>query len=159
MKKLIALCSLCGILLSVALAQQKITPAKAGVTYGKTVNKENAISVKTLENSFKKDSTFNGKIQGEVVEVCKKKGCFITLKREGDQEPIMVRFTDYAYFVPADIIGKTVVVEGKAKVKETSVEWQKHYAEDKGKSAAQIAKITKPKKDISVVADGVLVVN
>ncbi|TJZ61175.1 DUF4920 domain-containing protein [Sphingobacterium olei] len=159
MKKLIALCSLCGILLSVAQAQQKITPAKAGITYGKTVNKENAISVKTLENSFKKDATFNGKIEGEVVEVCKKKGCFITLKRDGDQEPIMVRFTDYAYFVPADIIGKTVVVEGKAKVKETSVEWQKHYAEDKGKSAAEIAKITKPKKDISVVADGVLVVN
>lgn len=159
MKKLIALCSLCGILLSVAHAQQKITPAKAGVTYGKTVNKENAISVKTLENSFKKDSTFSGKIEGEVVDVCKKKGCFITLKREGGQEPIMVRFTDYAYFVPADIIGKTVVVEGKAKVKETSVEWQKHYAEDKGKSAAEIAKITKPKKDISVVADGILVVN
>ena len=159
MNKLIAIWSLCAVLVSVSHAQQKITPAKPGVTYGKTIDKTGAISVKTLENTFKKDAIFSGKIQGEVVEVCTKKGCFMTLKREGDQEPIMVRFTDYAYFVPADIIGKTVVVEGKAKVKETTVEWQKHYAEDKGQSAAEIAKITKSKKDISVVADGVLVVN
>jgi len=70
----------------------------------------------------------------------------------------MVRFTDYGYFVPQDLIGKTVVLEGKAKVKETTVEWQKHYAEDMGKSKEEIAKINKPRKDISLVADGVLVV-
>lgn len=38
----------------------------------------------------------------------------------------MVRFADYASFVPEDIIGKIVVLEGKANIKETSVEWQKH---------------------------------
>jgi len=51
-----------------------------------------------------------------------------------------------------------VVLEGKAKVKETTVEWQKHYAEDMGKSKEEIAKINQPRKDISLVADGVLVV-
>ena len=70
----------------------------------------------------------------------------------------MVRFTDYGYFVPQDLVGKTVVVEGKAKVKETSVDWQKHYAEDLGKSKEEIEKIKEPKRDISIVADGVLVV-
>ena len=143
---------------AVSQAQSSIEPAKAGVTYGKKVDKKGAISVKQLEKALEGNDTFNGKIEGEVVQVCTKKGCFLTLKREGDKKPIMVRFTDYGYFVPQDIIGKRVVLEGKAKVKETTVEWQKHYAEDMGKSKEEIAKIDKPSKDISLVADGVLVV-
>ncbi len=158
MKKLLAIFVAVFAMISISQAQQAITPAKVGVNYGKKIDKKGAISVKQLEQSFAKAESFNGKIEGEVVQVCKKKGCFLTIKRSGDQEPIMVRFTDYAYFVPEDLVGKTVVVEGKAKVKETTVEWQKHYAEDMGKSKEEIAKITKPRKDISVVADGVLVV-
>lgn len=159
MKKLVSAFVFLLALTTVASAQQKpITPAKAGVTYGKSIDKKNAISVKKLEDNLKKKESFTGKIEGEVVSVCKKKGCFLTLKREGNAEPIMVRFTDYGYFVPENLIGKTVVLEGKAKVKETSVEWLKHYAEDEGKSKEEIAKIKEPKRDISVVADGVLVV-
>ena len=144
--------------ISISHAQQAITPAKVGVNYGKKIDKKGAISVQQLEKSLAKQENFNGKIEGQVVQVCTKKGCFLTIQREGQEEPIMVRFTDYGYFVPQDLVGKTVVVEGKAKVKETTVEWQKHYAEDMGKSKEEIAKITKPRKDISVVADGVLVV-
>ena len=77
---------------------------------------------------------------------------------QADGTPIMVQFTDYAYFMPQNIVGKTVVVEGKAQVKETSVERLKHYAADAGKSKEEIAKINEPKKDISIMADGVLVV-
>lgn len=158
MKKLLSIYACLLAFVTIASAQQNITPAKAGVTYGKAIDKKNAISVKSLESSLKKNESYAGKIEGEVVSVCKKKGCFLTLKREGDASPIMVRFTDYGYFVPEDLIGKTVVLEGKAKVKETSVEWLKHYAEDEGKSKEEIAKIKEPKRDISVVADGVLVV-
>lgn len=43
-------------------------------------------------------------------------------------------------------------------MKETSVEWLKHYAEDKGASKEEIAKISKPKTDINIVADGVYVI-
>jgi len=154
-----------GIYLAVALAglqfgfaQQEIAPAKPGVHYGKKIDAENAISVADLEKKLQKEEVYAGKIEGEVVQVCKKKGCFLTLKRE-DGESVMVRFTDYAYFVPEDIVGKKIAVEGRAKVKETSVEWLKHYAEDRGASEAEIAKITEPRKDISIVADGVLVLH
>lgn len=158
MKKLITICICLLTFVGVSSAQQNITPAKAGVTYGKSIDKKNAVNIKSLESSLTKNNTYNGKIEGEVIAVCKKKGCFLTLKREGTGEPIMVRFTDYGYFVPQDLVGKTVVVEGKAKVKETTVEWLKHYAEDEGKSKEEIAKIKEPKRDISIVADGVLVV-
>ena len=158
MKKLISLCACLIALTTVAFAQENIKPAKAGVQYGKAINNKNAISVQKLENTLKSKKEYTGKIEGEVIGVCKKKGCFLTLKRQGQEEPIMVRFKDYGYFVPNDIIGKTVVLEGKAKVKELSVKQLQHNAEDAGKSAEEIAKITQPKTDINIVADGVLVV-
>ncbi|WP_313191317.1 DUF4920 domain-containing protein [Sphingobacterium sp.] len=158
MKKIISLLICAVAFIAFSHAQTSIQPAKAGVSYGKKIDKNGAISVKQLEKNLAGKESYTGKVQGEVVQVCTKKGCFLTLKTEEGKEPIMVRFTDYAYFVPQDIIGKTVVLEGKAKVKETTVEWQKHYAEDMGKSKEEIAKINQPRKDISLVADGVLVV-
>ena len=142
--------------LQMSFAQQEISPAKPGINYGKKMDAKHAISIASLEKKLEKEAVYTGKIEGEVVQVCQKKGCFLTLKRDNG-ESVMVRFTDYAYFVPQDIVGKKVAVEGKAKVKETSVEWLKHYAEDKGASKEEIAKITEPKTDISIVADGVLV--
>lgn len=142
--------------IQISFAQQEISPAKPGFNYGKKMDAKHAISIASLEKKLEKEAVYTGKIEGEVVQVCQKKGCFLTLKRDNG-ESVMVRFTDYAYFVPQDIVGKKVAVEGKAKVKETSVEWLKHYAEDKGASKEEIAKITEPKTDISIVADGVLV--
>ena len=132
MKKLLSICICLFALSAVAVAQQAIEPAKVGVNYGKAVEKKNTISVKSLESTLKEKGNYTGKIEGQVVEVCKSKGCYMAIKREG-AEPIMVRFTDYSYFVPQDLVGKTVVIEGKAKSKD-------------------------PKGDISIVADGVLVV-
>ena len=47
---------------------------------------------------------------------------------------IMIKVKDHEFAMPIDIVGKTVVVEGKAELKETSVAMLKHYAEDAGKS-------------------------
>jgi len=159
MKKLTTIFILIFALVQLGEAQQADIPAaKPGIHYGDKIDKKNSIDVTQLQKEFDKKPNYQGKIEGEVVQVCKKKGCFLTLKIPGSVETVMVRFTDYGYFVPQDMVGKTVVVAGKAKVKESSVEWQKHYAEDLGKSKEEIAKITTPKKEISIVADGVLVI-
>ncbi len=158
MKKLLSILICSIVALQITFAQQEITPASKGVQYGKKINGTEAISIQELSEKLKSADNFSGKIQGEVVEVCKKKGCFLTLKRENG-ETVLVRFTDYAYFVPQDLVGKSVAIEGRAKVKQTSVEWLKHYAEDKGASKEEIAKIDKPQQDISIVADGVVVLN
>jgi hypothetical protein len=133
-----------------------IKPAAAGVTYGKAVTKDKAITLAGLNKQLSKDTVYNGKIAGQVVEVCTKKGCFMKLK-QANGENVMVRFTDYAYFMPQNIVGKQVVVEGQAKVTQTTVERLRHYAADAGKSKEEIAKIKKPKKDVTIMADGVLV--
>ena len=68
-----------------------------------------------------------------------------------------VSFKDYGFFVPKDITGKTVVIEGTAKQSVTPVAELRHYAEDAGKSKDDIAKITEPEKALTFVADGVIV--
>lgn len=158
MKKIFSICIALLAVATIAFAQDEIAAAKPGVQYGKAITKEGGISVNELERKFATDSIYSGKIEGEVVQVCEKKGCFILLKREGAEEPIRVTFTDYGYFLPQDIVGKTIVVEGNAKITETSVAWLKHFAEDVGKSPEEIAKITEPKVDINIVADGVIVI-
>ena len=68
----------------------------------------------------------------------------------------MVRFKDYGLCMPKDIAGKEVIVNGLAFIEEMGVDDQRHYAEDAGKSPAEIAKITKPKRTLGFTADGVI---
>ena len=150
----ILLCFVAGV-----AAQETIPPAEPGTQYGKAVDKEGAIQVRELEAKLAAGAAYTGKVEGQVVEVCKKKGCFIRVKREGKGDPILVRFKDYGFFLPQDIVGKTVVLEGQAKVKEVSVAQQRHFAEDAGKEAEDIAKIKEAKVDINIIADGIVVIN
>ncbi|MGX5690691.1 DUF4920 domain-containing protein [Arcticibacter tournemirensis] len=137
-------------------AQTTITPAAPGVSYGNGVEKGESIGLATLTKKLNSDSVYTGRISGKVVEVCKKKGCFMKIS-DGNGDPVLVRFTGYSFFMPQNIVGKEVIVEGKAKVKETSVKQLRHWAEDAGKSKEEIEKINAPKKDVEIMADGVLV--
>ena len=76
---------------------------------------------------------------------------------KGNGETIMVRFKDYGFFMPKNIVGQTVVLEGEAKEKEVSVKQQQHLAEDAGKTKAEIEKIKEVKKETQFIAKGVLV--
>jgi hypothetical protein len=75
-----------------------------------------------------------------------------------DKTTVFVKMKDYAFFVPLEMIGKTVVIDGEAKKIETSVAELKHYAEDAKKSKEEIEAITEPKKEIRLTANGILVV-
>lgn len=105
-------------------------------------------------NNLKVGDTLNLKFTSNINSVCSKKGCWMRLDL-GEEKEVMVKFKDYGFFMPLDAKGE-VIVNGKAFVQETSVDELKHYAEDAGKSAEEIAKITAPKKTLSFVADGVL---
>lgn len=142
--------------LAIAANAQEIQPSAKGVTYGEAITAKGALPVSKLESKMKGAETMNAKVSGKVVEVCIKKGCFMKLETAGG-EAMMVKFKDYGFFVPADLKGKNVVVEGIAKQEVMSVERQKHYAEDAKKSKEEIAKITEPKKQVTFEAKGVVV--
>lgn len=144
-------------ILSVAvLAQDKdIKPADKGVTYGAGTTAAGAISANDLEKKMKEDK-YEGKVSGKVTEVCQEKGCWMKLEQANGQT-LMVKFKDYGFFMPKNIVGKEVVLDGEAIIKRVSVKQQQHYAKDAGKSEEEIKKITKEKKELQFVAAGVLV--
>ena len=71
---------------------------------------------------------------------------------------VMIKVKDHEFAMPKDIVGRIIVAEGKAEVKETSVAMLKHYAEDAGKSKEEIEKIKEPKKETIMTIKGVKVV-
>jgi hypothetical protein len=131
--------------------------AQAQSKHGADFDPQGAISTQTLQTQMdEKNAPFQAKVTGQVASVCQMSGCWMTLKLT-DGQTMRVTFKDYGFFVPKNISGKTVVIEGQALVKETSVKTLQHYAEDAGKSKAEIAKITQPEKALNFVATGVVV--
>ncbi len=124
--------------------------------YGAKIDAKGAITVKELVSKMEGKDEMIAKIEGKVSEVCQAKGCWMTLEK-GDGTTMRVTFKDYGFFVPKNISGKTVIINGTASVTTTTVEELKHYAEDAKKSKEEIAKITKPEKELSFEADGVIV--
>jgi hypothetical protein len=98
--------------------------------------------------------TIDVKFKAAINAVCKSKGCWMRLALN-DSTETMVKFKDYGFFMPLDAAGD-VIVNGKAFVNYTSIDELKHYAEDAGKSKAEIEAITEPKAEYSFIADGVL---
>jgi len=136
--------------------KEKVQAAK-GVVYG-TVSEENsAVSPDEISSKLVNDQ-YTGQIKGKVVEVCMAEGCWIRLQKK-DGTSMMVRSKDHAFLMPENIVGKTVLVEGSATVKEVSETMRKHYAEDAGKSKAEIAKIKGAEKDVQFSAKGVKVLD
>lgn len=129
---------------------------KAQSIHGETITESGAIPATELATKLENKEEMPAKVTGVVESVCKAAGCWMKVKTN-DGQTMRVTFKDYGFFVPKDITGKTVIFEGVAKVKTTSVAMLKHYAEDGGKSKEEIAKITVPEKAIGFVANGVIV--
>ena len=139
-------------------AQETIKPAEKGVVYGEAISTNgNAISVNELQAKLQ-NNVFEGKVTGKVKEVCKAMGCWIKLEKQ-DGSTLMVKSKDHQFFMPENLVGKTVVIEGAADVQEVSEAKRKHYAKDAGKSEKEIKKIKGTEKEIHFVASGVQVVD
>lgn len=137
------------------LVKAQIQPSASGVVYGKVSDEGRPVAVDKLESNLK-ENKYEGKITGKVKEVCQAEGCWIRLEK-ADGSTMMARSKNHSFFMPTDLVGKTVVAEGNAEVKEVSEELRKHYAEDAGKSKKEIDKIKGPEKQIVFMANGVKV--
>lgn len=172
MKKILLMLSLIGLMLTVINAQtgkQQCDPAKESKYkslsnpnkvggYGTEITKDNAMTAADVEKKMKAQKVAelqNVKITGTVKSVCKMKGCWMEVNN-GAGESIRIRFKDYKFFVPRDCENQIVYAQGVARFDTTSVPMLQHYAEDAGKSKAEIAAITKPEVALTFLADGVL---
>ena len=156
MKKLLTLAMAISLGL-IANAQPPAGDANPGEYYGEKINPKGAVNISEMPAKLETAEAYDGKIRAKVVDVCSKKGCWITLA-VNDSTTAMVKMKDYGFFVPLAAKGKTVVIDGEVKMKTISVAELQHYAEDAKKSKEEIAAITKPEKEIRVTAKGIVVV-
>lgn len=142
--------------LSLVSAQPPTGSAKTGDIFGDSLLNKDVVSLAVLSQKLKENPQFTGKVSGKILEVCSTKGCWMIMELP-DKTRMQVKFKNYGFFVPMDLVGKTVVIEGIARQKTVSVNELKHYAEDAKKPKAEIDAITKPEKQVKFEASGVLV--
>jgi hypothetical protein len=147
------------IAVGIGACSEPVSTSEDGV-YGDGVKNDQHVDFNAVVSELATKDTVRTTMVATVEEVCQKKGCWMTVHggTAGNQE-IMVRFKDYGFFVPKDIGGRKVVVEGKAFKSVTPVEELRHYAEDAGKSEEEIMAITEPESTYSFEATGVKVLD
>ena len=125
--------------------------------FGAPISDQKAVKATKIEAVLGDQESAEMKVKGEIVEVCKMKGCWMTVAT-GDGQEVRVSFKDYGFFVPKDAAGYKVIFEGEAKKEIVDVATLKHYAEDAGKSPEEIALITEDEVKLTFVASGVEII-
>ncbi|MDX5417915.1 MAG: DUF4920 domain-containing protein [Hymenobacteraceae bacterium] len=136
--------------------QEVTETATADNTFGAAFTEENVLSAAQLQKAVAGQDSIQATVTAEVVQSCQSKGCWMDVKLD-DGSTMKVTFRDYGFFLPVeDLSGKTVVFTGTAKHEIISVDDQRHFAEDAGKSNEEVQAITEAKEELRFVADGVI---
>ena len=126
-------------------------------SFGEKITMQGAVAYDDLLSKMDSQDSLAIKVKGNVSAVCQAKGCWMNIVSQQPNQPEMfVKFKDYGFFMPKDIAGRDVILEGYAFREVTSIEELKHYAEDEGKSKEEIDAITEPVEELKFMASGVL---
>lgn len=115
-----------------------------------------AIPVSGLQAALEGKDSVETIIEGVIDQTCPNAGCWLNMKK--DDGTVQKITTDHVFFVPLEgCEGLKARAKGQAYYYEISVEDQKHYATEEGKSEEEIAAITEPKKVMAFTATGVMI--
>ena len=157
MKKVLLALSI-ALLSTTVNAQPPAGDANPGDVYGSKVKAKGAQDLTDVVAQLENGATLSDtKIRAKITDVCPNKGCWLKLELP-DGKTATVKMKDYGFFVPLAAKGKTVVIEGQASVKTVSDNELKHFAEDAKKPQSEIDAITQPKKEVNILAKGIVVV-
>jgi hypothetical protein len=123
--------------------------------YGEAITPDSAIAIGELAALMGDKKELAVKLTGEISAVCQKKGCWMEIKNPNGVA-MRVTFKDYGFFMPKDASGRTAIMQGVAKVEETSIADLKEYAKDAGDNKAAIDAIKETKKELVFEANGVI---
>ena len=120
------------ILLTASLAQAKMT------TYGNGVHLQEITKISDLLATPENYIGKRVKVEGMVLEVCAKRGCWIYLASDRLYEKIQIKVTDGVIVFPMSASGKQARVEGVVEElkmsKDDLIKYKKHLAEEQGRS-------------------------
>ena len=123
--------------------------------YGSVIETSGAVDASRIREKLSLESQVSVKMEGTVVATCRKKGCWMDVA--SGKDTVFVKFLDYDFFLPTEgVEGYHTVVEGVAFYDTTTVAALRHFAEDAGKSEAEILAITEPEYRLQFTATGVM---
>ena len=145
------------VVLLVVLAACQPKKEQVSNTYGEAIVTDQAATLASLSNQVTGKDSVILTLKGTIEKTCANKGCWMSVQDENGVAT-RVTFKDYGFFVPTEgAEGKEVVFSGVAKRKVTDVATLRHFAEDAGKTQAEIDAITTPVEEIEFVANGVVI--
>ncbi len=102
-------------------------------------------------------AAYDGKyvrVGGKVTDVCAMKGCWLRLGDDTTPDTVFVKFhcPIEGRLIPMEAVGHVAVVEGKVTIEEISEEDARHYAEESGQPAAEVAKINGPQRHVRIAS-------
>lgn len=101
-------------------------------------------------------------VKGEIVQVCQKAGCWVTMNTSNDEE-MFIKFKDHFTIPIEGTEGKEAYIHGNVILDTTTVEMQKHYLDDRAEMGEKVPQeeydaITEDKIQPMFVADGIWVI-
>ncbi|WP_426670027.1 DUF4920 domain-containing protein [Mucilaginibacter sp. McL0603] len=114
------------LLFSFAVFAQTNKPLPHGTIFGKKPDETAMVNADKLQAFMAQKPRISTTIKGKVIKVTKEKGGWFDLDAGGGKV-IAAHFKDYNINIPADLKGRTVIVEGVAQ-KQIVADDQQHYA-------------------------------
>lgn len=149
-------CTTLVVALLVAAAAFAGSPKK----YGKALSLKETTKVSEILDNPKAYDGKRVRVEGVVVDVCKKRGCWITLGSDREFESIRFKVEDGVIVFPMDAKGRSAVAEGVVEVREYSVEEQieqgRHHAEETGEEFDP-STVKEPKVTVRILGEGAII--
>jgi hypothetical protein len=124
-------------ILPMLLALLLLTTPAIAKTYGKGVHLQETTPVSAILDNPDNFLGKTVKIEGLIIEVCAKRGCWIYVAGDRPEEKIQVKVTDGEIVFPMAATGRVGMVEGivdeVVMSQEEMIKYQQHLAEEKGK--------------------------
>lgn len=133
-----------------------VTSTEKQTFYGSVISTEDGLEGADVRKVLASEGRAEVRLEGTITATCAKKGCWMDVA--SGEDTVFVRFQDYGFFVPTEgAEGKRTVIQGEAFFDTLTVPMLKHYAEDAGKSAEEIAAIVEPELRLAFTATGVMI--
>ncbi|HTE01113.1 MAG TPA: DUF4920 domain-containing protein [Mucilaginibacter sp.] len=150
-----ACCLLLSMLFSLQIFSQKHTALPHGMVYGIKPDTTVIMSADKLEAFMDKKTRISTTIRGKVIRVTRQQGGWFELDA-GNGKVISAHFRVYNVSIPADLKGKTIIVEGVGQ-KQFIADDQQHFAGDTVTGKKQQNIKTDPKRRLTFEVKGLMV--
>ena len=109
-----------------------------GKIYGKGISLKDTTKISDILAKADENIGKTFLVEGRIVDVCKKRGCWMELASDKEFESIRVKVNDGEIVFPLSAKGKLAKVEGVLEklelTKEQTIMWKKHQAEEQGEA-------------------------